>query len=140
MKAGRYQTGQRNHGELPGQKFLFPKSAVLPDDMAAVAFVNGGIGLHNRFRGRICFRSTDDICLVPDGNLGIRHNGRRKNCMCFTTASTSDTADTEFQFTGRGFEKAFIITMDMKTAGMPAGTGELVKLQTSDKIIIKNLS
>lgn len=60
--------------------------------------------------------------------------------MCFTTASTSDTADTEFQFTGRGFEKAFIITMDMKTAGMPTGTGELVKLQTSDKIIIKSLS
>lgn len=57
--------------------------------------------------------------------------------MCFTTAFTSDTADTEFQFTGRGFEKAFIITMDMQAAGMSAGTGELVKLQNSDKIIIK---
>lgn len=137
MKAGRYQTGQRNHGKLPGQKFLFPESAVLPDDMPAVAFVNEGIGLHNRFQGRICFRSTDDIGLVLDGNLGIRHNERRKNCMCFTTAFTSDTADTEFQFTGRGFEKAFIITMNMQTAGMPTGTGELVKLQISDKIIIK---
>lgn len=122
---------------MHGQKFLFPVSVVLPDDMPAVAFINGGGGLHDRFQGRTCFGSADDICLVLDGNLGIRYNEGRKNCMGFTTAFTSDTADTEFQFTGRSFKKAFIITMDMKTAGAPAGTCKLVKLKICDKIIIK---
>ena len=65
------------------------------------------------------------------GGFRIRNVG-------FHCTFTSDTADTELQFTGRGFEKTFIITMDMQTAGMSAGTGELVKLQIGDKIIIKN--
>ena len=79
----------------------------------------------------------NDICLGLNGNLGIRYNGGRKKRMGLTAAFTSDTADAEFEFTSRSFETAFIVTMDMQTAGTPAGTCELMKLQICDKIIIK---
>lgn len=53
------------------------------------------------------------------------------------TAGTDHPADTERELSAGYFQETGIVAMNRKTAGMTAGTGELVELKVSNKVIIK---
>ena len=54
-----------------------------------------------------------------------------------TATGAEYTANTKANLTIRGFDIAFVITMDRKTARVSTRTGKSVELKAGDKIIIK---
>ena len=57
--------------------------------------------------------------------------------MGMTAAFTYNTADAETKLTFRGFDIPVVITVDRKTAGVPAWAYKLVELEIIYEIIIK---
>lgn len=56
-------------GYLFGKEALLPVSEEVPDDMAAVAFVNGRIGVHKVFPSVSVFVRDNDVNMIFHGYL-----------------------------------------------------------------------
>ena len=59
--------------------------------------------------------------------------------MSMVTIGTDDPADAQGALSNRHFQGTGIIPVNRKATGMTAGTGQSVRLQTCNKIIIKSL-
>ena len=107
------------------------------DDMAAAAFINIRVVIHEGIPFFPAFMGRDDLHMFFQGNLRIGNHGGRKKCMGMVTAATDDTADAERLLSVWCFQETSVIAVNRQTSGMSAGTGQLVKLQAVNKIIIK---
>jgi len=107
----------------------------LAQDIADAAFVNQRAALHDRFP-----LSCDDAGLVGKGDLGIRDDGGREECMGMPTLAAGHPADTEGTGKTALPDRAVIVTVDCEACTVPAArTGQLMKLEGMDDIIIKIL-
>ena len=55
------------------------------------------------------------------------------------TAGAEEPADSKGNRTTLHLDRAVVVTVDSQTAGVPTGTGKLVKLKRNDGIVIKFL-
>lgn len=105
-KSGKTATNQSclfRQDYLFGKKPLFPVPEEGADDVAAVAFINVRVVVHNAVPPVPVFIRGNDINVFFGGYLGIRNYGRREKCVGAVTAGTDDTADAQRKFSFRCF-------------------------------------
>jgi len=122
-----------------GKESLFPVLPVTSYDGFDIVFIDFGIVFADRIDVVSGAKERDHLTAADERNLGIRNQQRRKYGMCFTANGAFDTADNQHKRTFMSFHFTLVITVNVETSGVPAGTGKLVKLQTVYAGIIKIL-
>lgn len=84
---------------------------------------------------------TADPLLVSKGDLGIRNDGRQKECVGSLALGAADTADAKRKRPIPNLHGTSVVAMNGDTGGVAAGTGEreLVELDIIYNRIIKRL-
>nr|WP_230399286.1 hypothetical protein [Novisyntrophococcus fermenticellae] len=80
-----------------------------------------------------------DALLVSKGNLGIRDYGGQKECVGRSALGTSDPADAKADRPLFLFHGTIVVTVNREACGVPAETGQLMKLDIIYNRIIKGL-
>lgn len=105
---------------------------VAPDNRPYIIFINFRIFLTDCINITAVTGGRNDLAAAHKGDLGIGDDGGREQGMRPAAFGASDTADFKRKRTFRGLHFAFVITVDSEAAGMAAGTGKLVKLNSVD--------
>ena len=114
-----------------------PEQQISPDDSFHVVLIDRRVLFANGITVGAIFIGADDPVLVRKRNPVIGDDGRRKDGVRPAAFRAPDTADPQRDGPIRLENASFIVRMNRKTGGAPAGTGKPVELELiNDGIVI----
>lgn len=122
-----------------GTNTLLPVLAVRPDDRRNGIFVNEGLDVKDPVVTGLFFITVSDRSLNGEGDLGIGNQGGKEERMGMSACRTENAGNTKEDDMASHPDFAEISAIPDERTCKTASTGDLVKIQRKNRIIIKIL-
>ena len=138
-EAAPYQIPERSGAGRDSPEPIPPVSAVRTGQGRDVVFVKVGLSAEYRTEGFPVFTAPCDRNMDREGDLRVRDDGRKKDCMSTSAVPAADPCDTQGKDAVLKDDFPGITAMPDEASGVAAGTGDECQVKGKHRFIIKIL-